>query len=417
MGAIRKAGVEFYPGVGVSPDLTGLANTMSAKYKLHGSATYTNVSAPFVENNPGTYSVPVTISAVGDYQFIIESTDSNIENLEGNILVTAASIDDVNNAVTNLQSDIDSIKTQVDLLDEASVNNIGSQLTNVSKTVDQIKTLIDNDNYGYTVPSDVTLEFTVGELVEDPSNTPETAVVKQSRFDSVANVTYITLEDETALWNDGTTTMKIGPQTFTSTFVANPLDSVMEFVQAINDSLGTGGGSLSAIAGYTDNLELMLEGKAYTDTTGNPVDATTSKGLIEIFDRIVATETDAANNLTTLRGDITTLSNKVDTQTTTLTNTIESNKTTIITDLNAVYTIVNANKAFLENGTSGLTAIKNAIDTLSTDVSDSETNLTAILNDNTNGLTAIKSAILNKLDLMDAKLDNIGGATGSRIFL
>jgi hypothetical protein len=43
------------------------------------------------------------------------------------------------------------------------------------------------------------------------------------------------------------------------------VNSVMEFVTQINDALTSGGSSLSALSQYTDNLELMLEGKAYTD--------------------------------------------------------------------------------------------------------------------------------------------------------
>jgi prefoldin subunit 5 len=339
--SIRKAGVTFYPGVGVSPDLSGLADTLTLKYKKRGDADFTISEESFTEENPGTYTTPLNLSSVGDYIVIIESTDTRIENLEGNVLVTAASIDDVNAAVQNLQSDMTDIKAQIDALDEAELNGIKEQVQELSTHIATIEGLLDgDDNASLNV---------LKSLIEDISN--------------------------------------------------SGLDSISTFV---------------------DNVELMLEGKEYIDTEGNVVSAEDSKGLREIFDAIDS----SGGDTTYIRGKIDdviiNMNNYYDGVTDNQVIIKGKINDVVIPGLEEVKAVVDANKAHLEDSGYGLDALKTLLDNLTLSVGNISTDnsdVLDVLNDGTNGLAAIKDSIMNKLDSMDAKLDNIATATTSRIFV
>ena len=338
MSAIRKAGVEFYPGITVGAALTGLSATLTAKYKLRSASTYTVVPSSFTEDIPGTYSVPVTLPTAGDYQFVIESSNAGIDNLSGSILVTNVNIDDVKTAIEAAQLDITSIKTQIDVLDEASLNTIASSLATAQATINNLVTLIDDAN-------------------GDTSG----------------------------------------------------LNSIMDYVTEINTALAAGNTSLGVLSTYTDNLELMLEGKAYTDTTGTPVLVADSHGLVEIF-----------NLIESVNGDTSVLSTLLSDMSTVITDTVNNAHADIVTRLTGLNTVVNSNAGYLENAGYGLPALKAALTALQLTVSSHDTDKTdilAVLNNTTNGLIAIKTTIMDKLDSMDGKLDNIIVTNRSKIIL
>jgi len=411
MSSIRKAGVAFYPGVGVSPDLTGLADTISLKYKMRGNADFTDAGISFTEDNAGTYTAPLTLSTVGDYIVIIESTDDAIENLEGNVLVTAASIDDVNDAVTALQSDMTAIKTQIDVLDEAELNGIAESVKTLTSNVESVRGLIQSGSSRITVDdANRANELKVGDIITDADGTEAVVTAMVSDNNSV----YISYDAGRGDFNaDTTSTINYLDQTDIAITGATPnaVDSVMEFVESINAALNSGGDGLEAIAGYTDNLELMLEGKEYKDTEGNTVSASDSKGLAEIYSKIGENGSDVIASIRTIVEDIR------DELRSDIYSKIDGAKSNIIDSVTAVKDVVDANKAHLENAGYGLDALKTILDDLATSGTQHDTDIKAILADGTNGLEAIKTTIMNKLDVMDGKLDNISGATGSRIFI
>jgi hypothetical protein len=302
-----------------------------------------------------------------------------VEYIPFPVEVKSADMSDLESLLNTLQSDMTSVKGQVDVLDEAELNGIAEQATSIQTTVDNIKTLI-NDGDGATV------------------------------------------------------------------------NSVMEFVEAINNALTTGGSSLSVLAGYTDNLELMLEGKAYTDTEGNAVSEEDSKGLAEIFAAITSNGTDIA----TANAAITALQTSVNTHTTTITDAISASQTavetaitnakaSIETNVAAVKTVVDSNAALLADAGFGLEAIKNlivtadaAVDTLAArfddggdvevrfDAIDSaianiDADIVAAITTVTDAVSATQTAIQTdianlsssldtKYAALDSKLDTIAGA-------
>ncbi len=428
MSAIRKAGVTFYPGVGVSPDLTGLADTLSLKYKKRGDSSFTSSANSFTEENTGTYTTPLTLNSTGDYIVIIESTDPRIENLEGNVLVTAASIDDVNNAVQTLQNDITSIKSQIDVLDETELNNIKEQIDELGGVLGEVKNLIDNKNpTGLKINGDVRSEIEIGDIINDRDDSGSGTII-DIYFDG--NDTWVRFEGhgsyDDGSWTPGDVIEVRNKPNLSGTVGApydnslDPVDSVMEFVEDINRALSTGASSLSVLSRFTDNIEYMLEGKEYIDTDGIIVSEADSKGLREIFDAI----DNSGGDTTYIKGRVEDLVININNYYSEIQNEQVVIKgrinDVVIPGLDAVQTVVDANKAHLENSGYGLSAIKNLLDSIDSSIGNIQTDnsdVLLVLNDANNGLSAIKNSILNKLDSMDGKLDTLVAATTSRIFV
>jgi hypothetical protein len=196
---------------------------------------------------------------------------------------------------------------------------------------------------------------------------------------------------ETILINDGT----------------GAVDSVMEFVTQINAALESGATGLSALAGYTDDIENMLNGTEFlaNGTTPNPFYDAVNPG--------VAKESTLAVAFTNLQTDIAVFRTS-----------LETKADNIQAATNAVKVVVDANRAHLENAGYGLLALKNLVDALALNVQTHGTNITALLEDGTNGLAAIKTEIVSRFDSVDAdlasiegKIDNLGSAKGFTAFV
>jgi len=400
MSSIRKAGVTFYPGVGVSPDLTGLEGTLSLKYKKRGESSFTSVTDSFIEENAGTYTVPLTLTNVGDYIVIIESTDARIENLEGNVLVTNASIDDVKTVVDGLATTLDVVAADVDGLN-------GQTLDDIKESLNNIIGLINTNSNTVTIDGDETTEFAVGDSVVG-QNSGAKGQISSVTYDAGTDVTTIVIDDvignfvlsEDLYVNGATDAVDAKLQTITGT----PLDSVMEFVDNINKSLLDGTSGLSALSGYTDDIENMLLGTEFL------ADGTTANPFYDANNPGVAKESSLNAALVALQSNITTA-------VTDITTAVNDAKNAVQVDVAAVQTVVDANQANLENAGYGLSALKDLLDGLAANATTHDADIKAILNDGVNGLEAIKDTIITKLDAMDTKLDNISGATSSRIFI
>ena len=140
---MRKAGIQFFPAVSLSGDLTGIATSFTGKYRLEGSTgEWTTFPTGFTEVKEGFYSSPLTIPTPGSYLITIESTDTRVDDVDGYVIVTAATIDDVQSAIATAQADISAIKSQVDALDEATVNNIATQVSSVDAKLVELKALL-----------------------------------------------------------------------------------------------------------------------------------------------------------------------------------------------------------------------------------------------------------------------------------
>ena len=306
---MRKAGVQFFPSLELDPDTTGLADTLSLKYKLRGTDTdYNTHAGVFSEDAPGVYSTPLTLPVAGDYSVIVESTDASIMSKAGNLLVMNATIDDV-------------------------------------------KTLVD----GLIVTSN-TMAAQIATLDEDELNTVKEAVVGLTTMVSV--LTDIVNKDDAA-------------------------DGIISLRELLND-INAGGDSrdavIAALTASTDksaaDVKAMLKGDEFLSdgTTANPL---FGKGLDEIFAEIVAS------------------------------------KVALDAAIAATKSVVDANKASLENAGYGLAALATKIDTLAAANGDDIAAVSALLTSTDFGLAALKTLITTRFDAVDSKLNVIDGKVTS----
>lgn len=138
--AVKKAGVAFKPKINVNPDLTGKAANFSMLYIDDATGTKTDVSGSFTESPdaPGLYFAPsVTIPTVGDYTFNIVNSVDGLGNVSTPVVVMGATIDDVNTAIANAQTVIDTIAADVDGLN-------GQDLQDIKTAISDVHTLLDD---------------------------------------------------------------------------------------------------------------------------------------------------------------------------------------------------------------------------------------------------------------------------------
>lgn len=413
---MRKVGIPFNPGVAVDPDLTGLASTFTAEYRLEGTTgAFTPIAGVFTEEYAGFYTIPLTINTPGSYLIKFVSTDTRIGNHEGYVQVANTSLDDIQTAIDNVQADMTAVKTQVDTLDEVELNHLHEELAAMSATVSTMNTLLNDttDTY-FELAGDQTLVVTAGDAVVGGTS-GSTGTVQSAVYDSTTDVTKVITTGTVGTFVNGET-ITSGGAAVTGVITAsakNVVNSVYEFITQINESLLSGGSSLSILRDFSLDVEHMLNGDAlFENGTANP---TSGKGLVAIFNEITATHSD----LTALKA----LAEDATVGFAAIKNAITAGETSIIAKIDAlnnltdpnslasrlvtINTIVTNNSGVLTNATYGNAALKDAIVALSTGSTGGTDSIIAILEDATNGLAAIKTAIMDKLGLMDTKLDTI----------
>ena len=303
---MRKAGLQFFPTLELDPDTTGLAGTLSLKYKLRGVDTdYTDATGTFSEDAPGVYSLPLTLGTPGDYSVIISSTDAGVSSKAGSVLVTAATIDDVKVLVDGLITTANGMKTQIDLLDETELNTVREAIDSLAGNVASLTEIINSDDSNDAIVS-------LRELLQDISA------------------------------------------------AGSNQDAVIAAFNAAN------------IKPFGD-LKAMLNGDEFLSdgTTANPL---FGKGLDEIFAEIIAS------------------------------------KLAVLAAIQGVKTVVDANKALLENSTYGLNALKTALDSgFSLVMTSLDTGFAAVGVDLATKVTEIKTMLTSRFDAVDAKLTVIDG--------
>jgi hypothetical protein len=332
---MRKVGIPFSAGFSTHGDVTGVANTITAKFRLDSATStdaWTDVVDSFVEATPGYYVAPITLPTAGLYQFRFVSTDPRIGTHEGKVECSVASIDDVKSAIDAAQADISAIRTQIDVLDEASLNGISASVLALDTKVTDLTVLIDDTNN----PSVTSLR----ELLQD------------------------------------------------ITAAGSSRDSVIA-------ALGT------IITNATDDLEAMIRGDEFLSdgTTANPFFGKTTH---DVYDKLVDVQSDIVTTLGTLKADL--LADAA------------ANTAVIVGKLDAIKNVVDANSAQLTDSAHGLAALKSMLDGINTNIDDGNSgtdDIISILNNATDGLAAIKTTIMDKLTIMDGKLDSIAGSVSS----
>jgi hypothetical protein len=283
----------------------------------------TEVTGVFTESTEaaGLYFTPnIVINEPGDYTVVMNNPSIGMTNHPHPVVVTNATIDDVNNAIAAVQATANDIKTEVDGLD-------GQNLQDIKASLASIKALLDDE--------------------------------------------------------DG-----------------NAVNSVMEFVQKIDDALSSGASSLSVLSGYTDDIENMLLGTEHlADGSDNPLYGANNADLMALVQ----------NSLAALQNNIAVAKNSIEVK-------INDFKASVESKVDAVKTVVDANAAILGDNSYGNSALKGLLDNItakidslsaSTSIADARDAVLAVLNDNSTGLAAIKNYIAGRFDNVDSNLASI----------
>jgi len=428
--SVKKAGVQFYATVDTGADMTGKANNFSIVIRNNANGdTITGITTGnFIElsESAGTYQVPITIANVGDYTVIISNTTDSLGSITAPVVVTNASIDDINNAVDLVNTTVNNIYSEVQNLDGDSLSSIQQSISNVQVSINTIKDLINNKT--------ATLTFTganeTNNLVVDDTVTGQTSgalgKVMSSTYgtDTVIELTGVigqfVIGEEIS--GTGTTTTGLDSAIYSNEVV----DSVLEFLNQLDAAINEGSG-LGALEGYTDDIENMLLGTEFLadDITPNPFYNATNPG--------VAKASNIADLLVTLQGNISTAISSVNNYTNSLVgNSTDTTNGTLFGNIYLLKQVVDANKAYLEDSGYGLEALSNLVDDIEirlgtdTDVTGGNTlfskiaDVNALISDETNGLVAIKT-LLNtmdsKLDTISSKVDEVLSGAGARVFI
>ena len=399
----------FYVVLAIDTD----ANTFSLDHGLEGAAA----SGDTVDKrgNTGTYKAAVTVNNVGDYVVFVSNYELGMGHTSYPLTVEAATTDDVKELLDSVASEVSSIKTQVDTLDEESLNSIAGKIDTVNDTVTNIKDLIDDaQDVVLTLNGDETGILVVGANVTGDTS-GATGEVTSSSYDADTDTTTIAVNNVDGVFvtgetlNDGTNSTTGTIQTIVNDVVNN----VIDFVKQINDALTDGGSSLDALKSINDDIEIMLQG-GDTLSDGETANPTAGKGLIQIFDDLAVAKADvseirtlaedSAYGFSAIRTAIDNARISIESKIDALTD--EDDANSLASKINAVKTVVDANEATLEDSGFGLAAIKNALDNVAGLFADGGA-IEVRIDDIDSALTDLQSAIDAQTTHMDGRFDEV----------
>lgn len=157
---------------------------------------------------------------------------------------------------------------------------------------------------------------------------------------------------------------------------------------------------ISALTNFTDDLEHMIRGDEFLeDGSANPFYGKTGH---DIYDQLVS-------SVSYLDGVINDAKNAV---------IVDANTTRdlIVGKVDAIKAVVDANAAELGDAAHGLAALKTMLTTIDSNTAGGTQSIIDMLEDSTNGLEAIKTSIMDKLNIIEGKIDD-GLASRARVVL
>lgn len=369
--SVKKAGLVFLITANAPEFLTGKAAnfTLLVKNNIDGTSGGNMVGAfSELEESAGTYQVPVTIPITGEFTVIISNDIDDLPSITAPLVVTAANIDDVKLVVDDLTTTLDEVQTKVNTLDSEAIEAIASAVSTVQGTVDAVQDLIMNKKAVITFDrADETSEFTINDTVKGTSSGAYGTVISAEfgeDFDTVVELTHVfgTFKvGENLTGNTGTTTQRIDIVSESNETV----DSVLEFVGQINGALSDTGTGLSALKGFTDDIEFLITGTKYLN------DGATDNPFYDEVNSGVASAAQVANCLEELKFAISKVVLDIESDLNSLIGSslddIDSN--TLFGRLLSSKTIVDINKKTLEDSGYGLSALQTLINNTNDNVS------------------------------------------------
>lgn len=308
---IRKSGIAFPIGIDINPDRAIDAANIVITYVKSGTLyAPVTVNGTFYHDanglyrkmvsidEPGYFDIDVTIPASNDYSEV-NGTGYPAEKISQSIYIANATVDDVYSYLTdlgiNLGIKIDSVKSQVDVLDEATLNNLNDKVINIQAKLETVTALINDENNDGIL----SLKELLAELSTSGSNNAITAIngYIDAATDDIERMVAgtETLADGTPNPFFGKTTHDIydglvglgaalaDADTFMKTLIEN---KITEAKVEINGKIDT----VTAIINANQDL---LENETY--------------GLSKIMESLTTLRTSESNNFTSLKDDLTAL--------------------------------------------------------------------------------------------------------------
>jgi hypothetical protein len=177
----------------------------------------------------------------------------------------------------------------------------------------------------------------------------------------------------------------------------DPDDGILSIVELIEQlkTAGTDRDSLintisDALTAKVDDVEPMLRGDEFLSdgTTANPY---YGKNTPAVYDLLTTVQTEMGAAKDAIIAHVTAKATEV--------------QNAILTPLAEAKTVIDYNKAKLDNADHGLEAIMAGIDGLDSGGSSNTQTIVDLLEDATNGLAAIKTAVMDKLGVIEGKVD------------
>jgi hypothetical protein len=276
---MRKVGVSYDVTRVLRPELTGLADTMSLKYKKKGDANYTDAGNVFVEDAEGLYVAPITYASKGVYHVVVDSTDARIKQFAGYVEVDEFNIDDVKGLVDGVQADVTAIKAKTDLLNTAELENLSEQITAVDTNLTALTDLVDTVDGGDAITS-------IRELLLDIQSG---GVNVESLVNGQADVKAMLRGDE--FLSDGTTPNPLHNKGLDEIYgkVETLLVDVQTAITSAKDSIEGNIASFKAsVEGKVDAVKSVID--AHTVTLGDA-----SSGLVKSVNDILTAISEGGN--------------------------------------------------------------------------------------------------------------------------
>jgi len=361
----------------------------------------------------GTYGVPVTFPNPGNYTIHITNFAVGMDNEAAPVQVVAATVDDVKTLLDDVKTEVDSVKSQVDLLDEDEVNGLSEKLDSLAADMNAMHQIMkDSSDVYFELNGDETGIVKEGvELTGDNSGAKGT--VQYVEYDSDADVTKVTVQSVSGTF-EADETVNDGSNSTNGTISGlqnNVINSVIEYVEKIKELLNEDAGAAELLTINKDLKHIALGDDTLEDGSDNP---TKGKGLAQIFDEITSTHSDvtsikdlaedSTNGFAAIKTAVTDARSSIEGKIDALVD--EDDDNSLISKVNAVKSVVDANKGLLEDGTNGLAAIMSGVNNISdlfADGGDIEVRIDAI----DKALSDLDTAISDQTTHLDGKFDEV----------
>jgi len=379
--SIKKAGVAFKLKLDTNADLTGQAANFSSYYIDDSLGTKTDITSEFTEdaNTAGLYMVEVTIPTPGDYTIVINNPIIGMDNFSAPLVVVAATIEDVKNEVDTLLTTLNTVATDV-----AGIN--GDSIDNLAAVTDKLLNLVDENSQDLNFGSDAWVYDNVTAEIENYDDTSIKARFVNKYITLNGDHHVVVTDFSVRPFQQGDKLRPVGAEAGSSIPIVT-YNNITHFINDINTLLTSSAVGLGALAGYTDDIENMLNGTEFLSdgTTANPFYDATNPGALKE---------------STLKAKLEELKTSIQTA---ITNT----QAAVQNDVAAVQTVVSSNKTVLEDAGYGLSALSNLVGVLNSNLTTNSNSILNILNDATNGLVAINNLITTRFDTVDSSLANV----------